>query len=77
MNGSADCFSTDERRGYVAFHWAVIVATPFLLLAINRNLFINPNTNNFVDPWVYTGFFLSLPDHLIVWGRTYYSTRLS
>ena len=62
---------------YVAYHWAVILATPFLLLAINPNLFINPNTNAYVDPWHYTGFFLSLPDHLIVFGRSYYATRLS
>ena len=66
-----------EEPRYVAYHWAVILATPFLLLAINPNLFINPNTNVWIDAWVNTGFFLSLPDHLIVWGHSYYSTRLS
>jgi hypothetical protein len=65
-----------EGPRYAAYHWAVILATPFVLLAINPNLFINP-TGDVVDPWVYTGFFLSLPDHLIVWGRSYYSTRIS
>lgn len=62
---------------YVAYHWAVILATPFLLLAINPNTFINPNGNGYIDPWLYTGFFLSLPDHLIVFGGSYYATRLS
>ena len=66
----------DEPR-YVAYHWAVILATPFLLLAVNPNTFINPNGNGYIDPWLYTGFFLSLPDHLIVFGRSYYATRLS
>lgn len=66
-----------EGPRYVAYHWAVILATPFLLLAINPNLFINPDTNVWIDAWVNTGFFLSLPDHLIVWGHSYYSTRLS
>ena len=66
-----------EGPRYVAYHWAVILATPFLLLAINPNLFINPNGNNYIDPWVYTGFFLSLPDHLIVFPGSYYATRLS
>ena len=66
-----------EGPRYVAYHWAVILATPLLLLAINPNLFINPNTNVWIDAWVNTGFFLNLPDHLIVWGHSYYSTRLS
>jgi hypothetical protein len=65
-----------ERR-YVAFHWALILATPFLILAVDSNLFINPNTNFLIDSWVYSGFFLSLPDHLARWGDTYYATRLS
>ena len=62
---------------YVAYHWAVILATPFLLLTINPNSFINPNGNGYIDPWLYTGFFLSLPDHLIVFADSYYGTRLS
>jgi hypothetical protein len=62
---------------YVAYHWAVLLATPFLLLTFNPNSFINPNGNGYIDPWVYTGFFLSLPDFLIVYGGSYYSTRLS
>ena len=64
-------------RRYVAFHLALILATPFLILAVNANLFINADTNTQIDSWVYTGFFLSLPEHLARWGGTYYSTRLS
>ena len=64
-------------RRYVAFHVATILATPFLILAVHANLFINSNTNAHIDSWVYTGFFLSLPEHLARWGGTYYATRLS
>jgi hypothetical protein len=64
-------------RRYVAFHLATILATPFLILAVQPNLFINPNTNANIDSWVYTGFFLSLPEHLARWSGTYYATRLS
>ena len=67
---------TNDRR-YAALHWAIILATPFLLLALNPNLFINPLTNNWIDPWLYTGFFWSLPDFMARWGDTYYATRLS
>jgi hypothetical protein len=62
---------------YVAYHRALILAMPFLLLAVNGNMFINSKTNQSIDSWVYTGFFLSLPDHLERWGGTYYATRLS
>lgn len=64
-------------RRYVAFHVATVLATPFLILAVHPNLFINSNTNAHIDSWVYTGFFLSLPEHLARWGGTYYATRLS
>jgi hypothetical protein len=66
-----------EGPRFVAYHWAIILATPFLLLAVNPNLFLIPNINIWIDAWVYTGFFLSLPEHLIRWGETYYATRLS
>ena len=46
-------------REHRVFHWAVIFATPWLLLAINPNLFITPYTNKWIDPWLYTGFFLA------------------
>ena len=35
------------------FHAACIVAIPWLQLAINRNLFINP-AGEWIDPWLYT-----------------------
>jgi len=64
-------------RRHAAFHWAVILATPFLLLAVDRNLFILTRTNAWIDPWLYTGFLLDLPQFLIRWGDTYYATRLA
>jgi hypothetical protein len=66
----------NDRRGFT-IHSAIILATPFLILAVHPNLFINPNTNARIDNWVYNGFFLSLPEHLERWGSTYYATRLS
>ena len=63
-------------RRYVAYHVATILATPFLLLAVNPNLFIT-SSNGWIDPWLYTGFHLSLPEHLLRWGSTYYATRLA
>ena len=47
-----------------------------VLLAIHPNLFVNPGGNGALDPWVYTGLFLSLPDFLHRVGDTYYATRL-
>jgi hypothetical protein len=64
-------------RRYVCYHVAIIALLPAMLLAVNHELFINPAGNTALDPWVYTGFFLSLPSHLQRFGTTYYATRLS
>ena len=54
-----------------------LAAMPALQLVINRNLFVNPATNLLIDPWIYTGFFLTLPDQLRRFSGTYYGSRLS
>jgi hypothetical protein len=64
---------TGRRTGY---HAALIAVTPLLQLSINPNLFVTP-TMRLIDPWVYTGCFLSLRDYLLRFGFTYYVTRLS
>lgn len=46
------------------------------LLAADRNLFMVPS-GEFIDTWVYTGYFLSLKHHLAEFAGTYYGTRLS
>src|SRR5262249_16712679 len=66
-----------SRARELLFHMLVIVATPFLALAVNPHLFVTAASQSYLDPWIYTGFFLSLPDFLIRWGGTYYSTRIS
>jgi hypothetical protein len=66
----------DDRR-HLAVHVLCLLLLPLVQLAINPALFINPGGNSVVDPWVYTGFFLSLPSHLHRFGVTYYSSRLS
>lgn len=64
-----------ERR-YVSYHVVCLALLPLVLLTVNGNIFINPAGNDFIDPWVYTGFFLSFRDLLHRFGDTYYSTRL-
>ncbi len=56
---------------------AAILSTALLELAINPNLFVTPGLNGMIDPWVYTGFFLSLPSFLRMFPETYYGSRLS
>jgi hypothetical protein len=58
-------------------HVALIAATPWLQLALNPSLFITPGGNRYIDPWLYTGLFLSLPDFLVRFPDTYYAARLS
>ena len=50
---------------------------PFAAVAINRNLFVTPAERSLIDPWMYTGAFLSLPDYLHRFHDTYYLSRLS
>jgi hypothetical protein len=61
------------------FHVGLILVTPFLQLLTNGNLFVTPSIPGLgrIDPWVYTGAFLSLPSYLSRFGGTYYITRLS
>ncbi len=56
---------------------AVFLATALFELTINGNLFITPGTNVLIDPWVYTGFFLSFPSFVHMFPDTYYGSRLS
>lgn len=53
---------------------SLIIAFPLLLTCLNQNLFFTPPS--YIDPWVYTGYFFSLPSHLQEFAGTYYGTRL-
>ncbi len=54
-----------------------LVAAPVVQIFINPDLFVNPGTNLLIDPWIYTGFFLSLPMFARIFPGTYYGSRLS
>jgi len=53
-----------------------LALVPVLQLALNRNLFINP-PGDYIDPWLYTGCFVTFPAHMQLFGTTYYVNRLS
>jgi hypothetical protein len=63
-------------RWYRVFHVIGILITPLAPWYLNRNLFVTPATG-WLDPWLYTGYFLSFPSHLQMFGETYYATRLA
>jgi hypothetical protein len=66
-----------DPRGYRLFHAGLLLLLPLVLLVANPNVWINPGGNSDTDPWVYTGFFFSLPEHLARFGGTDYGSRLS
>jgi hypothetical protein len=51
-----------------------LLGLPFVLLVFDRNWLVNPFG---IDPWVYLGYYLNLPNHLRAFDGTYYSTRLT
>lgn len=53
----------------------ILMGWPLLLLAMNNSwVFTRPGA--WIDPFVYTGFFHNLTQHLQVFSGTYYGTRL-
>ena len=54
----------------------VLLLTPVIQLAVNPNLFITSSIDPLIDPWVYTGYFLSLPRFLREYPGAYYGSRL-
>jgi len=72
---ATDRVDSMDSPGRRRFHLGCILATPLVQWWINHNLFITPALG-WLDPWVYTGYFLSLPTHIRMFGETYYATRL-
>jgi hypothetical protein len=66
----------DDPR-YRAYHVLTLAAIPLVQLGADPTLFVNPGGNTSIDPWVYTGFFVSLPTHIQRFGGTYYANRLA
>lgn len=60
-----------------ARHVALLAVIPWLELFFNPNLFITPGGNGYIDPWLYTGFFVDLPGLMARFPGTYYGSRLS
>jgi hypothetical protein len=63
-------------RWHRLFHLLCILATPPIEWSLNHNLFVTPAIG-WLDPWIYTGYQLSFPTHLQMFGETYYATRLA
>jgi hypothetical protein len=71
-------FESGEGLSYRLLHVLLLIAIPWVELFINPNLFITPDIHNdYIDSWLYTGYFLSLPDHLRRFPGAYYGSRLS
>jgi hypothetical protein len=66
----------DDRR-YRRYHAVALLIIPLLQRLAQPSLFVTPGGPWWIDPWVYTGFFLSLPSHLHRFPGTYYGTRLT
>src|SRR5262249_7589238 len=58
-----------------AIDLALLLILPVLLLTINHHWVFSDTRR--IDPWVYFGYYLNLPNHLHAFGGTYYGTRLS
>src|SRR6266436_3979150 len=58
-----------------AFSFLAIALLPFILLTIN-NTWIFCTVSGAIDPWVYSGFHLHLPEFLQAFGSTYYASRV-
>ncbi|MBL8797545.1 MAG: glycosyltransferase family 39 protein, partial [Planctomycetia bacterium] len=52
----------------------LLALLPLVLLAWNPGVFVSPLS---IDPWVYFGYYLNLPEFLKLYDGLYYTTRLS
>jgi len=53
----------------------LLTLLPLIQLAVNHEYFYS--TVGTIDPWMYFGYFVDLPEHLRTFDGTYYNTRLS
>jgi hypothetical protein len=53
----------------------LLTLLPLIQLAVNHHYFYT--YVEWVDPWLYFGYFVDLPEHLRTFDGTYYNTRLS
>src|SRR3954452_19914785 len=64
-----------SRRARIRPYVAMIGCLPFVILAINNSwAFVLPA--EWIDAFVYTGYFLDLKHHLKIFPDAYYGTRL-
>src|SRR5262249_52954355 len=54
----------------------LLLGLPWLLLLINCDWAVVDPLSGWLDPWIYTGFFLNLRHHLHLFPGTYYGSRL-
>jgi hypothetical protein len=55
----------------------VLLGWPWLLLLLNPTWVVVASFGEWLDPWLYTGFFLNLRHHVHLFPGTYYGSRLS
>jgi hypothetical protein len=53
-----------------------ILCLPLLLILLNDRWLLSFIVANFVDTWIYLGYFLDLKQHLIVFPKAYFGSRL-
>ena len=54
----------------------VLLSFPILLLLINNSWIFTDSFGKWIDPWVYTGYFLDFSQHSQTFQGTYYGSRL-
>lgn len=54
----------------------IFLVLPIILLFLNDNWLFSYVLANFVDTWIYLGYFLDLEQHLNVFPKAYFGTRL-
>src|SRR5947208_8619597 len=66
-----------RRVGHALHLVSAFLLTALVEFSINPRIFVTPGMNELIDPWIYTGFFLSLPSYMQRFPDTYYGSRLS
>jgi hypothetical protein len=74
-DSAASCAARDPHLGkYDIVSGFAIALLPFILLFINNNWIFD--AMGWIDPWIYAGFHLHLPQFLVIFGDTYYASRV-
>jgi len=64
-----------KAQSHTARYLAAIVCFPLVVLLVNDS-WAFPPPERWIDPYIYTGYFQDLVQHLNVFSKAYYGTRL-